>query len=317
MSLVVSAIDDRSSVIFAIALACALLSAVCLALGAERQGGAVRSGHEDEGLSASGMLGLLRNPRWLLGLGLMGAGTALNVVALSLAPITIVQPIGALALVMTTLLHARNTGITLSGTVRLAVLACLLGSAGFVLLGLQVRSEQQGIKDEQTLTVVILTGIAVVVLGVLSMLKKVRIPAFGYVVGAGILFGLVAVQVKVISSALILFPRHDLKDAGEWFLYQVPWPVVAGVAAASALGGWFVQKAYASGPPDLVIAGLTVIDPFVGVAVGISVLHELRPGFPPLYGVGMGLSALVAMVGVVTMARFHPDSAPKDRPVAA
>jgi hypothetical protein len=284
---------------------------VCLALGAERQGGAVRKDHSADGLTAGGLLQLVKNRRWLLGLGLMGLGTALNVTALTLAPITIVQPLGALALVLTTILHARNTGIHLSGRVKMAVIACLVGSASFVLLGLKVRSENQAITAGQTRTVVILTALAVVVFGIISLLKNIRIPAFGYVVGAGVLFGLVAVQVKVIASALLLFPQHNIHGIDEWLLYQVPWPVVVGVAAASALGGWFVQKAYASGPPDLVIAGLTVIDPFVGVAVGISVLHELKPSFPIVYGVGMAVSALIAMVGVVTMARVHPDAEPE------
>ena len=44
--------------------------------------------------------------------------------------------------------------------------------------------------------------------------------------------------------------------------------------AATVLGGYFVQTAYSSGPPDLVIAGLTVIDPIVAVSIGIIVLQE-------------------------------------------
>lgn len=294
---------------FAVAIACALISAVCLAWGAERQGGAVRSDHGHDGLQAKGMLALIRKPRWLFGLLLMGLGTVFNVIALALAPITIVQPIGALALVLTTLLNARATKSPLTGALKASVAACLIGSAGFVLLGVKVRNENMSITAQQTQIILIITGIAIVVLGGLSLLRRVRIPAFAWVLGTGILYGMVAVQIKILATSFMLIQTRSASSVWEWARTQVPWLVAVGIVVAAILGGWFVQKAYASGPPDLVIAGLTVIDPLVGVVVGISVLHELRPDVPPEVAVGMGLSALIAMVGVLSLARCHPDAA--------
>lgn len=238
----------------------------------------------------------------------MALGTVLNVVALALAPITVVQPIGALALVITSLLGARSSGSRISRTLGLSVLACLLGSFGFVLLGVKVRNEAEAISEGQVRIIMVLTAAAIVGLGVLSGFLRRRIPAFGYVVGAGVLYGLVAVQVKLIASSLMHLPHRSAHSVWEWALNEVPWLVVLGVLVAAVLGGWFVQQAYSSGPPDLVIAGLTVIDPFVGVAVGIAVLNELKPGFPPLIGLAMGVSAALAMVGVLALARYHPDA---------
>ena len=80
-----------------------------------------------------------------------------------------------------------------------------------------------------------------------------------------------------------------------------------------ALGVWFVQSAYATGPPDLVIAGLTVIDPIVGIAVGIIILEELQPEVRTVVALGMGAAALVAIVGVVALARHHPDVVKRQR----
>ena len=37
-----------------------------------------------------------------------------------------------------------------------------------------------------------------------------------------------------------------------------------------------MQTAYAVGPPDLVIAGLTVVDPIVAVGIGVLVLGEAQ-----------------------------------------
>jgi hypothetical protein len=73
-----------------------------------------------------------------------------------------------------------------------------------------------------------------------------------------------------------------------------------------ALGSWFVQNAYASGPPDLVIAGLTVIDPLVAVSIGIVILGEATGASLPVV-IGFGLSALVAVIGVYLLSKVHPE----------
>ena len=76
------------------ALALAVLSAVFLALGTHLQSIAVVAGAADGKLTLPIMLGLLRSPRWATGLICLGLGTALNVTALSLAPVSVVQPVG-------------------------------------------------------------------------------------------------------------------------------------------------------------------------------------------------------------------------------
>ncbi len=55
------------------------------------------------------------------------------------------------------------------------------------------------------------------------------------------------------------------------------------------------------------IAGLTVIDPIIGIAIGISILNELRPDVPGVIGVVMGIAGLLAIVGVVALSKHHPD----------
>ncbi len=55
--------------------------------------------------------------------------------------------------------------------------------------------------------------------------------------------------------------RRHLLDPNGLFLLNVQWYTLLAILAAGGLGSWFVQSAYSGGPPDLVIAGLTVIDP--------------------------------------------------------
>ena len=62
-----------------------------------------------------------------------------------------------------------------------------------------------------------------------------------------------------------------------------------------------------------VVAGLTVIDPIVGIAVGIVILDELQPDVRTVTALGMGAAALVAIVGVVALARHHPDVVKRQR----
>ncbi|WP_338075381.1 hypothetical protein [Kocuria rhizophila] len=61
-----------------VAVALALASAVCLAVGTQTQSRAV-TGHTSGALSPRALLTLLRNRRWLAGTGLLVLGMLLNV----------------------------------------------------------------------------------------------------------------------------------------------------------------------------------------------------------------------------------------------
>ena len=283
----------------AVAIACALASAVFLAFGAQRQGSAVSADTGGLGLSSAGLGRLLRNPRWLFGLLLLGTGTALNVAALAMAPLTVVQPIGSLALVITTIVNSRDQGLRLNRVTVVSIIACVAGSMLFVLLAVGATRSEQVVEPRQEIVIVLILAVVVAFFGLLNLLFGKRLGAIAHILGAGILFGFVAVLTKTIAA--------DLLDPNGRFLLNVPWYTIVGIAVAGGLGAWFVQSAYSSGPPDLVIAGLTVIDPMVGIAIGIGVLNELRPDVPAVLGVAMGVCAVIAIVGVVALSRYHPD----------
>ena len=89
-------------------------------------------------------------------------------------------------------------------------------------------------------------------------------------------------------------------------------PEFGALIGAVALGGWFVQNAYSSGPPDLVIAGLTVIDPLVAVSIGIVILGEAKSA-DFLTILGWLISAIVAVIGVYLLSKVHPELSTKVR----
>ncbi|MBE0009319.1 MULTISPECIES: DMT family transporter [unclassified Arthrobacter] len=282
-----------------LAILLALIGACFLAVGAQRQGSAVRSNTGGLSLNSKGFVRLLRNPRWVLGLILLVMGMALNVVALSMASLTVVQPIGAIALVITTVVNSKDQGIRLNRATVVAIAACVSGSAVFVLLAVNVTRENHSVLPEQELVTVLLLAVAVAVFGSLAVMFRRRLGAFAYILGAGVLFGFVAVLTKIIAT-------HLLDPNGRFLLNVPPYTLIA-IAVAAALGSWFVQSAYATGPPDLVIAGLTVIDPIVGIAIGIVILGELEPDVESVIAIAMGMAALVAIVGVIALSRHHPD----------
>lgn len=290
-----------------LAILLALIGACFLAVGAQRQGSAVRSNTGGLSLNSKGFVRLLSNPRWVLGLILLGIGMALNVIALSMASLTVVQPIGAIALVITTVVNSKDQGIRINRATVVAIAACVSGSALFVLLAVNVTREDHEVLPEQELVTVLLLAVAVAVFGSLAVMFRRRLGAFAYILGAGVLFGFVAVLTKIIAT-------HLLDPNGRFLLNVPPYTLVA-IAVAAGLGSWFVQSAYATGPPDLVIAGLTVIDPIVGIAIGIVILGELEPDVESVIAIAMGMAALVAIVGVIALSRHHPDVVQRQKEV--
>lgn len=288
-----------------IAILLAVLAAVALAYGAHFQNEAVSKGRvktkKSRGsLSLKELGNLLKRPRWISGLGLMGVGMILQLGALTLAPLMVVQPIGAIALVITSFLNSRSTKTPLNRGTILAIGLSTFGVGGFVITATQVAAQVE-LTDRNLLRVLELLVLILVVFGVLFFTIGKRVKALTFIVGAGVLYGFVATLAKVVIQRL----------------YQMDYDLLTLLALGSMigavlLGGWFVQNAYASGPPDLVIAGLTVIDPMVAVAIAIGVLGEANQA-NPISGTVFALSGLVAIAGVWMLSKVHPELRPKPK----
>ena len=282
-----------------LAIGLAILAAVALAFGAQFQNQAVSTSREKHkqpkvSLSLKEITKLLTRPRWVSGTSLMFLGMLLQLGALSLAPLIVVQPIGALALVITSLLNARYTKTKLNRATILAIGLSTFGVGGFVVTASQVASQVQ-LTDENLLRVLLLFVIILVVFAALFFIFGNKAQALTYIVGAGVLYGFVATLAKVTIQRLYQMDYDILTLIG-----------LVCMVGAVLLGGWFVQNAYASGPPDLVIAGLTVIDPMVAIAIAIGILGEAQQatlGSGSLFS-GFGL---VAIFGVYLLSKVHPE----------
>lgn len=282
-----------------IAIGLALVGAIALAIGSQFQNDAVTRHHTPaiarfSSLKPKQLLDLIRRPRWQIGASLLGLAVIFQLAALSLAPLMVVQPIGAVALIITALMNAASYKYSLNRVTWLAIIITLSGVLLFVAVSSRYAAEGE-MSDSRLLQVVALLAAALATFGVLFWFSSGRVKPLNYVFGAGVLFGFVASLAKVVLGRIAQLDFDLLTLAA-----------IIALGLAAFLGGWFVQNAYASGPPDLVIAGLTVIDPVIAVLIAILVLGEAEAaGFGAL--AGLALAGSVAAVGIVLLSRFHPE----------
>ena len=277
----------------------ALVGAVFLALGAQFQHrgvSKVETSHGDgtrAGLSVRQLMHLLARPSWVIGTVMLGLAILLQLTSLVFAPLIVVQPLGVVALVITAIVNARVSSIRLDRHAIRAIAMCVTGVGIFVAIA-AVYAVEQEITETQLL--IVLGILAIITTGFVLAFAFARrlVGAMFYIVGAGVLFGFVATLAKVVINRII-------NGNFEWLT------VVAIVAliASTALGSYFVQTAYSVGSPDLVIAGLTVIDPLVAVLIGVIVLGEAA--FIPLgFMITAVAAGAVAIFGVIQLAKHHP-----------
>jgi hypothetical protein len=278
----------------------ALVGAVFLSLGAQLQhrGVAKVESHTQgggRGLNLRQLSLLLARPSWVIGTLMLGLAVVFQLSSLVLSPLTVVQPIGAVALVLTAVINARVSKIALNRNSIIAISLCMGGVGIFVVIA-AIYSHDVPVSDTSLAQILIILAAVLVVFAVLFVLLRSRFKALIYVVGAGVLYGFVVTLAKTVIARVT---QGDV----DWLLALC---IVALLAAAGG-GGYFVQNAYSSGPPDLVIAGLTVIDPLVAVTIGIVILQEATQA--PLWAmIGFVVAGAIAIWGVFLLAKHHPQT---------
>ncbi|MGP6171861.1 DMT family transporter [Microbacterium sp. A196] len=277
----------------------ALAGAVCMSFGAQYQHRGVTKverlsgANGATGLSARQVKGLLTRPSWLIGTLLLGLAIIFQLAALAVAPLIVVQPLGAIALVITTLLNARVSGHSPTRKSVTSIIACVGGIFLFVFLA-AIFATEKDVTTQNLFVILAALVLVIVVLGACWLILRHRMRALFYVIGAGVLYGFVATLAKAII-------KRVQAENFDWLTLVC----VVALIAATIVGAYFVQTAYSSGPPDLVIAGLTVVDPLVAVIIGIVVLGEAAAA-PAWAMVAFVVIGAVAVWGVVGLARYHP-----------
>jgi drug/metabolite transporter (DMT)-like permease len=194
----------------------ALGAAVCFDTAYAIQALEARSVDQVHALRASLFGQLLRRPRWVVGLALIGAGYALQIVALGLASLTLVQPVLALGLLLLLYLGWRVLGEPVGAREIGGVLAVLAGVTA-IALAAPARVETVGLGWDTALALGLL-GAAVVAPFALRGRGVVGPLALVFAAGAGDAWG--AFVTKLVADEL---------SRG-----RVALAIVLGVAAVSA-----------------------------------------------------------------------------------
>lgn len=210
----------------------AVLGAGCFAVGVtlQHQGvGLVRTG---ETLRPSSLGALVRIPRWWLGVGSSSVGAILHAVALGIAPLTVVQPVGVLALGLTAIINARVTGRPLTGRAVLAIAASTGGVTVFLLLA-SGNVFASTVPPSAELQAAVPVTLAVVPLALIGARSQGRVRGLALSTVAGISYGFTSLLMRAVAQ--------DFEAGG---LGGVAIGTVAGMALAMAVGGWFMQQSY-------------------------------------------------------------------------
>ncbi|MFI2366027.1 DMT family transporter [Promicromonospora sp. NPDC019610] len=240
---------------------------------------------------------IVRRPGWLAGFGLAAGGTIVHAVALALAPLRLVQPIGVLAVPVAVLLSSLLLRRAPGRNVLLGVALTMAGVAVFVAASVSATSGNVP-PPGSTLPTVLIVGGVVVGLGVAGLAAGGWLRCVACATAGATAFGLLSALMRVIFQ--------ELAVGTPWYDPQVLGTGAAAIAAL-VLGGWLVQQAYPSGPPEVVVACLTVVDPIVAVLLGAVLLGE-GADTPVATWFVLGGAALAASAGVLVLARLHPDA---------
>jgi drug/metabolite transporter (DMT)-like permease len=240
---------------------------------------------------------IARRPGWLAGFGLAGGGTVVHAIALALAPLRLVQPIGVLAVPVAVLLSSLRLRRAPGRSVLLGVALTMAGVAVFVAASVSASSGNLP-PPGSTLPTTLIVGGVVVALGVAGLAVGGWLRCVACATAGATAFGLLSALMRVIFQ--------ELAGGTPWYDPQVL-GTGASAVAAMVLGGWLVQQAYPSGPPEVVVACLTVVDPIVAVLLGALLLGE-GADTPVATWFLLGGAAVAAAVGVLVLARLHPDA---------
>ncbi len=204
----------------------------------------------------------MRRPGWWAAVALNGLGGLLHVVALAFGPLSLVQPLGALTIVFALPMAALFVGRKAGSTAWRGAIMATVGLAG--LLSLVGSSESQSLAIAERVGVALVTGGMVVALMIAGRAAH-RHPAVRSMLlatGSGIAFGMSSVFTKVVA----------VDWNGGVSMADVPALATIGVFATA--GMLLSQAAYRGAGLAAPLATLTVVNPVVAAAVGITMFGE-------------------------------------------
>lgn len=241
------------------AIVCALISALLFAVAAVTQQHAAAAVPEDESLIRS----LMRNPRWWAGIVGDAGGFAMQVAALALGAVLLVQPILVSMLVFALPLSARINHRRVTPRTWATAIALVAALACFLIVGDPSEGNTNApLRDWIPPLAALLGLLAVALVAALgTSVPTRRALLFGAVGGA--LFGLAAALTEYVTE---LFDGGVTHVTGSWQTWAL--------LASGLIGLYLQQRAFQSGPLVASLPAVTIAEPLAAAFIGITVLDE-------------------------------------------
>ncbi|WP_344294285.1 DMT family transporter, partial [Streptomyces synnematoformans] len=241
----------------------------------------------------SGSFAPLHRGSWWASVVLNASGAVLHVGALAYGPLSLVQPLGALTIVfalpMAAVFLGRRAG-------RAAWRGALLSTVGLVVLLALVDPHQSRELGGTTSTALAVATVAVLAVLTLAALRVRRVAARSVTlaVGSGAAFGMASVFTKDVTA--------DFTD-----------PLAIGMVVILAPAGLLLsQAAYRGAGLSAPLATLTVVNPVIAAAVGVTALGEtVRYGaLGALLAIAAGAVAAAGLIELTVQAHKPGDAEP-------
>jgi drug/metabolite transporter (DMT)-like permease len=205
---------------------------------------------------------LVRRPMWLLGVGADAGAYGIQAVALGLGSLVLVQPLLVTSLLFALPLSAIWAGRRLRRADWIWAGVLTLGLAIFVVVGDPTEGAETAPVSRWLVAAAIVVPAVVVCVLWASRSHGVR-RAVLLAVAAGVLYGVTAALTK---SAVELLGDGVVNFLTSWEPYAL--------AVAAVLGTYLAQAAFQAGRLEASLPALTVLEPVVAVALGITLLDE-------------------------------------------
>jgi drug/metabolite transporter (DMT)-like permease len=279
-----------------IAVVLAVLAGAANALASVLQRRVVKTAPESDAFRPALILDMLRSPMWLGGIGALIAAFVLQAAALSMAGLSLVQPLLAVELPFTMILIA---WLPPRGLKRVPWTAVLLLSAGLAVLLFALAPDETYHPPGTAGWIIATAGTVGCVAGLIALAWLIRGPARAVLLGVSTSVGF-ALTAAFMNTVTRKFERGVGPVFTSWQLYAM---ALAGLASL-----FLLQNALQSGSLVAVQPALTISDPVASIVLGVFLFGENVRGGPWILPEAAGMALLLlGSIGIARSPLLHEE----------
>lgn len=284
---------NSTSTMFFVAVPAAVAGAASFGLASAVQQRATKEVPTTGTLNPRLILELIQRPVWVLGVGTVIVGLSLQLVALAFGPLVLVQPLLVTGVLFGAVFSALLAHRRVDRLIVLGSLGCVAGLSGFLVLAHPTSASTQ-LPDNVWSLLPLAIVLGVLVVGCLAVAARfsgaVHVAALA--AATGVLYGLTAGLMKVVTG--------QVRAGG--LVEPFGHPVFYVVCVVGPMGFLLSQNTFQQGTliaPALAI--ITIVDPLVGVAIGVSWLGEQVASSPAVLA-GQMISVVIVIGSIALLA---------------